>query len=107
MPACQARLPDGRLHFQHGPIDIVIGAELGQLSDEAAVMRRAERATEIRLLDQLSGAADDSAAAAHALVARTPSQINAAIATMAEQFIHDTNGAKKDEKTSTALVPTH
>ncbi|MEO8124161.1 MAG: UPF0280 family protein [Burkholderiales bacterium] len=27
MPACQARLPDGRLHFQHGPIDIVIGAD--------------------------------------------------------------------------------
>lgn len=27
MPACQAQLPDGRLHFQHGPIDIVIGAD--------------------------------------------------------------------------------
>ncbi len=27
MSACQARLPDGRLHFQHGPIDIVIGAD--------------------------------------------------------------------------------
>jgi hypothetical protein len=26
---------------------------------------------------------------------------------MAEQFMHDTNGAKKDEKSSTALVPTH
>ncbi len=38
--------------------------------------------------------------------ARTPRQINAAIATMAEQFVHDTNGGKKDEKTSTALVPT-
>jgi hypothetical protein len=39
--------------------------------------------------------------------ARTPAQINAAIAAMAEQFMHDTNGAKKDEKSSTALVPTH
>jgi uncharacterized protein len=25
--ACRARLPDGRLHFQHGPIDLVIGAD--------------------------------------------------------------------------------
>jgi hypothetical protein len=37
--------------------------------------------------------------------ARTPRQINAAIATLADQFIHDVNGAKKDG-TSTALVPT-
>lgn len=27
MAASRARLPDGRLHFQHGPIDIVIGAD--------------------------------------------------------------------------------
>lgn len=27
MPTCQARLGDGRMHFQHGPIDIVIGAD--------------------------------------------------------------------------------
>ena len=38
--------------------------------------------------------------------ARTSKQINAAIAAMAEQFMHDTGAAKKDEKTSTALVPT-
>jgi nanoRNase/pAp phosphatase (c-di-AMP/oligoRNAs hydrolase) len=38
--------------------------------------------------------------------ARTPKQINAAIAAMAEQFMHDTAAAKKDDKTSTALVPT-
>jgi ApbE superfamily uncharacterized protein (UPF0280 family) len=25
--ACRARLPDGRLHFQHGPIDLIVGAE--------------------------------------------------------------------------------
>ena len=25
--AQRARLPDGRWHFQHGPIDVVIGAE--------------------------------------------------------------------------------
>ncbi len=36
--------------------------------------------------------------------ARTPRQINAAIAAMADQFMHDTPVAKKDEKTSTALV---
>lgn len=39
--------------------------------------------------------------------ARTPQDINAVIADLADQFMHDTNGAKKDEKTSTALVPTH
>ena len=33
MSASRARLPDGRLHFQHGPIDIVIGAD----GDAAAV----------------------------------------------------------------------
>ena len=27
MGATRARLPGGRLHFQHGPIDIVIGAD--------------------------------------------------------------------------------
>ncbi len=39
--------------------------------------------------------------------ARTPRQVNAAIATLAEQFIHETAVARKDEKTSTALVTTH
>ncbi len=38
--------------------------------------------------------------------ARTPRQINTAIAAMAEQFMHDTPMARKDEKTSTALVVT-
>jgi len=61
MSASQAWLPDGRLHFQHGPIDIVIGAEgesaavaaahadawrrfegvLGELVGELAALRRA------------------------------------------------------------------
>ncbi len=36
MPACQTRLPDGRLHFQHGPIDIVIGADGETRAIEAA-----------------------------------------------------------------------
>ncbi len=27
MGACRARLPDGRMHFQHGPIDLVVGAD--------------------------------------------------------------------------------
>ncbi len=37
--------------------------------------------------------------------ARTPKQINAAIANLADQFIHEGNGGRKDT-TSTALVPT-
>lgn len=36
MSASQARLPDGRLHFQHGPIDIVIGADGDARAIEAA-----------------------------------------------------------------------
>lgn len=36
MSACQARLPDGRMHFQHGPIDIVIGADGDARAVEAA-----------------------------------------------------------------------
>ena len=38
--------------------------------------------------------------------ARTPQQLNAAIAGLADQFIHEANGTKRDEKSSTALVPT-
>jgi ApbE superfamily uncharacterized protein (UPF0280 family) len=61
MTAARARLPDGRLHFQHGPIDLVIGADgepaavadafeqawrrfeplLGELVAELALLRRA------------------------------------------------------------------
>jgi nanoRNase/pAp phosphatase (c-di-AMP/oligoRNAs hydrolase) len=39
--------------------------------------------------------------------AHTAQEINTVIAKLAEAFVHDTNGAKKDEKVSTALVPTH
>jgi glycogen debranching enzyme GlgX len=56
-------------------IDISIAVELGQLGKPEAVRRRAERAAEISALDRLSGADKDPAASAHALVARTPSQI--------------------------------
>jgi ApbE superfamily uncharacterized protein (UPF0280 family) len=40
MTAVRARLPDGRLHFQHGPIDLVIGAE----GEPAAVADACEQA---------------------------------------------------------------
>lgn len=36
MSASRARLPDGRWHFQHGPIDIVIGADGDPLAVDAA-----------------------------------------------------------------------
>ena len=36
MGATRARLPGGRLHFQHGPIDIVIGADGDPRAVEAA-----------------------------------------------------------------------
>ena len=36
MPAQRARLPDGRWHFQHGPIDLVIGAEGAPQAVQAA-----------------------------------------------------------------------
>lgn len=36
MPAARARLPDGRWHFHHGPIDIVIGADGDAASVAAA-----------------------------------------------------------------------
>lgn len=41
MSAVAARLPDGRLHLQHGPIDLIVGAEgLGaQAAFAAAVVR--------------------------------------------------------------------
>ena len=43
MPAQRKRLPDGRWHFQHGPMDIVLGAEgealAVQLAHEAAWQR--------------------------------------------------------------------
>lgn len=51
MPACQAQLPDGRLHFQHGPIDIVIGAD-----GDASAIRAAHAAAWRRfegVLDEL------------------------------------------------------
>ncbi|HRP27762.1 MAG TPA: UPF0280 family protein [Burkholderiaceae bacterium] len=51
MPACQARLPDGRLHFQHGPIDIVIGAD-GEAQAVAAAHAAAWRRFE-SVLDEL------------------------------------------------------
>ena len=38
--------------------------------------------------------------------AHTPQEINSVIARLAESFVHDTNGAKKDEKVGTALVVT-
>ncbi len=38
--------------------------------------------------------------------AHTPPEINSVIARLAESFVHDTNGAKKDEKVGTALVVT-
>ena len=38
--AVRARLPDGRWHFQHGPIDLIIGAD----GDAAAVDAASERA---------------------------------------------------------------
>ncbi|MEI7446504.1 MAG: UPF0280 family protein, partial [Burkholderiales bacterium] len=40
MSAVRATLADGRVHFQHGPIDLVIGAE----GDPAAVAAAIERA---------------------------------------------------------------
>ena len=36
MTALRARLPDGRWHFQHGPIDVVIGADGDSRAVEAA-----------------------------------------------------------------------
>jgi ApbE superfamily uncharacterized protein (UPF0280 family) len=51
MSACQARLPDGRRHFQHGPIDIVIGADGESAAIEAAHACAWQRFTTI--LDEL------------------------------------------------------
>lgn len=53
MPAQRARLPDGRWHFQHGPIDLVIGAEGAPQAVQAAheaAWRRFET-----VLDELVG----------------------------------------------------
>ncbi|MDB5846503.1 MAG: hypothetical protein JWP29_255 [Rhodoferax sp.] len=60
MPAQRARLPDGRWHFQHGPMDIVLGAEgeslAVQLAHDAAWQRfytlLAELVAELRALRQ-------------------------------------------------------
>ncbi len=52
--------------------DIAISEELGQLSEDEARRRRAERNDEIRHLDEIAGA---TAAAVHGFVARTPSQV--------------------------------
>ncbi|MFN7642675.1 MAG: UPF0280 family protein [Burkholderiales bacterium] len=42
MSAHRARLPDGRVHFQHGPIDLVIGVD-GEPQAVAAALERAWR----------------------------------------------------------------
>ena len=56
--------------------DIEITRAIGQIGEEQVATRQAERAEEVALLDRLSGANEDNAsAAAHALVARTPSRI--------------------------------
>jgi glycogen operon protein len=52
--------------------DIAISQELGQLSQEEATRRRAERDDEIRRLDGIAGA---TSASVHGFVARTPSQV--------------------------------
>ncbi|MDB5894137.1 MAG: hypothetical protein JWQ88_1668 [Rhodoferax sp.] len=60
MPAQRNRLPDGRWHFQHGPMDIVLGAEgealAVQLAHEAAWQRfftlLSELAAELKALRQ-------------------------------------------------------
>jgi ApbE superfamily uncharacterized protein (UPF0280 family) len=53
MSACQARQPDGRLHFQHGPIDIVIGADGDSRALAAAHAAAWQRFTTV--LDELVG----------------------------------------------------
>src|SRR4051794_35293355 len=60
MKAQRARLPDGRCHFQHGPMDIVLGAEgeplAVQLAHDAAWQRfytlLAELVAELKSLRQ-------------------------------------------------------
>ena len=59
--------------------DIAIARALGQIGEQEVAGRNVERAAEVRLLDALAGSAGDdetaASAAAHGLVARTPSRI--------------------------------
>jgi glycogen operon protein len=59
--------------------DIAIGRELGQIGEEDVPSRMEERAREIALLDDLAGSTGggeaEASAAAHGLIARTPSRI--------------------------------
>jgi len=57
MPAQRSFLSDGRWHFQHGPMDIVIGAQAGDAGSEAAVAEAHEAAwlRFVPLLDELVG----------------------------------------------------
>jgi ApbE superfamily uncharacterized protein (UPF0280 family) len=57
MPAQRSLLSDGRWHFQHGPMDIVIGAQASDAHGEAAVAEAHEAAWQrfVPLLDELVG----------------------------------------------------
>lgn len=57
MPAQRSLLSDGRWHFQHGPMDIVIGAQAGGAGGEAVVAEAHEAAWRcfVPLLDELAG----------------------------------------------------
>ena len=55
--------------------DIAIAQALGQIGKDEVAARHAERATEVRLLDALAGSDGEEEAAAHGLVAQTPSRI--------------------------------
>jgi ApbE superfamily uncharacterized protein (UPF0280 family) len=51
MSAVRARLPDGRVHFQHGPIDLLIGVDAEPAVAAAAIERAWRRF--VPLLDEL------------------------------------------------------
>lgn len=57
MPAQRSPLSDGRWHFQHGPMDIVIGAQAGDARGERVVADAHEAAWQrfVPLLDELAG----------------------------------------------------
>jgi ApbE superfamily uncharacterized protein (UPF0280 family) len=61
MPAQRSPLSDGRWHFQHGPMDIVIGAQAGDARGVAAVAEAHEAAWRsfVPLLDELVGELPD------------------------------------------------
>jgi ApbE superfamily uncharacterized protein (UPF0280 family) len=61
MPAQRSPLSDGRWHFQHGPMDIVIGAQAGDAGGVAAVAEAHEAAwlRFVPLLDELVGELHD------------------------------------------------